>query len=616
MRVDTRVRRSSKVGLAAIVFTAIVLLSMIPLPLLEAQSSGVSQDVEVAKAEALRIMLAGAANLNISTELKISIEALLRVDVSKLDRGELREWIANASKLLARVEKEVREGRAYAVGVVLQRYLNGLVKAVEARARKLNISDEEVREIIANLSTARTAREAVKILERLRERIRIRNAERFAVLVVKRSVEGVENGSIEILRAQKMLEKVARILNTTLTRLKAVNASEKAIEAVTQAIERVEVARDILEDISLENISIELPRHMPALDELIRKRIKTALNRTLPKIIEKLLNEISELREEVIGVLEESRSVNATHLVERLEALLQQLDGIASKLANISVADLHTVIEWISRIKREVRSIKRELRGSIDELPRHFRDPDKFFSRILREVEELIEHVKKIIERLSKINTSEVVCIAVYPPPPACRVLEILPEILEWARRAVAEAQENVNRAVELYNEGRKSEAIAILLKTKTQLVFVKFRLEYVENLLRGLPPAPPKPEPPIPRPTPPVEVNRTAVELYIAGVHTRGRTLHLILVISNRGADAVEVDRIVVRVDSLVVLEKSTYIVVGPHSTVKTVVGIDIDVAKVIKSPPHHEITVELYRGGTLLASASTPVIKIITGF
>ncbi|MEM0005928.1 MAG: hypothetical protein QW406_03580, partial [Ignisphaera sp.] len=162
---------------------AIVLLSFLALSMLPVSgtvlagrndSNASAYQVELVRAEVLRMMLTVVTNLNISEGLRISIDELLSVNISDLELDELREWVSNASRLLAGVEREVREGRAYAVGIALQRYLHGLARAVEAKARRFNLTKEEIEGIVVSISRTGTAREeAVRILERVRERIQI-----------------------------------------------------------------------------------------------------------------------------------------------------------------------------------------------------------------------------------------------------------------------------------------------------------------------------------------------------------------------------------------------------------------------------------------------------------
>lgn len=609
MGICTDLERCVGVKLIATLLSILLALSMLPVSgaVLVAQNGGeAAHQVELAKAGILRIMLTAAANLNVSTELRISIDSLLRVNISALERSELKEWVSSASRLLTSIEVEIREGRAYATGTVLRRYLNGLARAVEARAKRLNLTDDEIGKITANISSARTAREAVKILERLREGVEVRNAERFAVLVVKRSAESVEEGSVELIaRAHSMLEKVAGVLNTTLDRLRAANASESALEAVGRAMEKVRTAREILG-----NVTIKVAGAPPPIrGEQIRERVREAVNKTLSNLVERLLEEIGELREKVGELREECRNANATQLVERLEAILQQLDDAASRIVNISTVDLYTVMGEISRIKLEVRQIEKMLETSIEEIPRHLMDLDNLFNKTVRELRSLIEDVNRAVEELSKIDTSRIVCIAIYPPPPACEIARRLPEILEHARRVVLEEQNNMGRAMELYSEGRKGEAVSLLLRTKARLYSVKFQLDYVKKLLQefiGRTPVPPT-STPIP-PMPPVEINQTKVRLYVTELRIRGRTLQLQMTAENRGAVDIKVNRIILRAGEISI-ERSVSVIVKAGSMARIVVNIDVDINTAVELLRYHRIVVELYAGELLVASTSTNI-------
>ncbi|MEM0152852.1 MAG: hypothetical protein QXP12_01835 [Ignisphaera sp.] len=591
---------------------AIVLLSFLALSMLPVSgtvlagrndSNASAYQVELVRAEVLRMMLTVVTNLNISEGLRISIDELLSVNISDLELDELREWVSNASRLLAGVEREVREGRAYAVGIALQRYLNGLAGAVEAKARRFNLTKEEIEGIVVSISRTGTAREeAVRILERVRERIQIYNVKRFAESIVRMGVESVEEDSIEsIIRAQQMLEKATGILNATINRLETANISDNALEAISRAMENVRTAREILGNISSEIAGAATP--------IERERVREAVNKTLSNMVERVLNEVSDVREEIEVLIEECRNANATQLVGRLEALLRQLDDIASKVANISTVDLHTVVSEISRVKLEVKRIERELEISIEELPRHFIELDELFDKTVRELRSLVDDVNRAIERLSTIDTSRIVCIAIYPPPPACEIARKLPAILEEARRTTINVQQSIEKAIELYNMDRRSEALNLLLRIRTELHSLKFQLESIEKLLHEFitkTQIPLTATPVIPQP--PVTPNKTAVQLSIARIYIRGRTLHMIMAIRNGGARDIEADRVVIRAGDLEI-EKSVDIVVRAGSTVQVTISIEIDVSTAVKLLQYHQILIEIYREGNLIASAATNI-------
>ncbi|MEM4767365.1 MAG: hypothetical protein QXN51_04680, partial [Ignisphaera sp.] len=126
-------------NMVATLIIAMVLLSLSPvmassmaLQYVAAQSVNASNtSIEYAKAQVLLAMLTNALTLNISDALRNEIQSLLTVNISSLSSVELKEWIRNASDLLSQIASEVREGRAYKVGIVLERYLNGLKIALE-----------------------------------------------------------------------------------------------------------------------------------------------------------------------------------------------------------------------------------------------------------------------------------------------------------------------------------------------------------------------------------------------------------------------------------------------------------------------------------------------------
>ncbi|MEM4613699.1 MAG: hypothetical protein QXJ56_07060, partial [Ignisphaera sp.] len=211
-------------NMVATLIIAMVLLSLSPvmassmaLQYVAAQSVNASNtSIEYAKAQVLLAMLTNALTLNISDALRNEIQSLLTVNISSLSSVELKEWIRNASNLLSQIASEVREGRAYKVGIVLERYLNGLKIALENRfrvhVRHYNVSIN-IDEIIANATRARDVNHLFKMYRNAAREIEAKKAERFAEVVRKRisnDITAVIGGEV------RGLEKVAIDLEKSL----------------------------------------------------------------------------------------------------------------------------------------------------------------------------------------------------------------------------------------------------------------------------------------------------------------------------------------------------------------------------------------------------------------
>ncbi|MCC6017389.1 MAG: hypothetical protein LM582_10175, partial [Desulfurococcaceae archaeon] len=187
------------------------------LPVVSENSNSRSQEYAVllVKAKILYEMLNRSLALNISTDLKNEIQSMLSVNISALAIDELREWFINASRLLAKVNEEVRVGgRAYAVGIVLERYLNGLRKALEERFRRLNIS------IPVNITKARDISELNKMLKNYEKVVEVLKVQRFANISITYALKNAVKGVDEAEEAYKHLAVAEGILDRVIEKFK------------------------------------------------------------------------------------------------------------------------------------------------------------------------------------------------------------------------------------------------------------------------------------------------------------------------------------------------------------------------------------------------------------
>ena len=209
-------------------------------------SNSTAYQVLLAKANALYHMLSRCLALNISEDLRNKIEQLLSVNTSALSVEELRVWVNNASRLLARVSEEVRVGgRAYAIGIVLERYLNGIKKALEAKIKafekKFGVNATGA---LVNITSAKDFKELGKVLKRFEKDTWVpAKLQRFANITLNvtalRSVAGIKIAS-------KHLDVAEKVLNRTIVMLRGINASEEAVTALLLAVEKIRETREIV----------------------------------------------------------------------------------------------------------------------------------------------------------------------------------------------------------------------------------------------------------------------------------------------------------------------------------------------------------------------------------
>ncbi|NHW44798.1 MAG: hypothetical protein HA491_03580, partial [Candidatus Verstraetearchaeota archaeon] len=123
--------RYASITTAIVVATLLLLLVAPPTAAQAVETEGLGNTTVLrAKAVALQYMLNNSLrlNLSLSEQLKEQVASLVNVNVSKLSPDELREFVQNATRVLA----EVREGARKAVGKILESYAHGLAVAIEA----------------------------------------------------------------------------------------------------------------------------------------------------------------------------------------------------------------------------------------------------------------------------------------------------------------------------------------------------------------------------------------------------------------------------------------------------------------------------------------------------
>ncbi|MEM4799154.1 MAG: hypothetical protein QW713_03955, partial [Sulfolobales archaeon] len=204
----------------------------------------------LAKAEVLRVLLSSVLSMNISSDLREEITKLLSINISTLTPEDLAIWVSNASKTLSSVERYIREGRAYAVGLVLQRYQKGLANVLENRLREMNLSEEIVRSYVENISSAKNLSDLMRTLVNISIDIEIVNIRNFTNRVIMIGVSELKKGSIErVVDLDNKSSKVLDVLNRVLKRLESLNVSGKAIESIQENIMRIETMRNITSDV-------------------------------------------------------------------------------------------------------------------------------------------------------------------------------------------------------------------------------------------------------------------------------------------------------------------------------------------------------------------------------
>ncbi|MDK6028216.1 hypothetical protein QPL79_02400 [Ignisphaera sp. 4213-co] len=538
-------------------------------------ASNVTYQVFLAKALVLREMLSRVQALNISSELKSEISALLAINISKLPLDELKEWIYNASKVLSDVHKEiVVGGRAYAVEIVLERYINGLKIAIENRVKhiekKYNITIP-VESIVANITKAKNIREVNKALKELEKEMERERVKKFANIVLnataKELAKGVPKGIEE---AYKHLNIVINILNQTVKKLEKANVSKDIIASLNIAIEKVIEARNIVVNIS-KRITIEKPVNISA---VVSKVVK---NKT-----EEALEELEELEEE----LENLRNVSiSTNITTKINELLQRIEELKKKIANASIEDLSRWMPDLAEIKAWIKAIRDEYKELPKSLPAA--NVDKAYNVTIGKAEKLLEKVKQMLSYIRNMTKDLKYCIMIYPPPPVCKVLE--PAFINWVNNSIKTAEDLITTAKQQYEAGNKITALILANKAYSILKIVEGQLKPIYELLLKSKSAQQIS----------TQTQKPLLEVKEARIERKGLTSVLILKVKNNGNVDVKITSITIMLKPKPVsIQKEVTISAGAEQTISIQLSIPI-IEKTV------DIVITTSSGETIASSA-----------
>jgi tetratricopeptide (TPR) repeat protein len=555
------------------------------LPVVSENSNSRSQEYAVllVKAKILYEMLNRSLALNISTDLRNEIQSMLSVNISALTIDGLREWFINASRLLARVNEEVRVGgRAYAVGIVLERYLNGLRKALEERFRRLNIS------IPVNITKARDISELNKMLKNYEKVVEVLKVQRFANISITYALKNAVKGVDEAEEAYKHLAVAEGILDRVIEKFKKLNVSEDTLEALQIALGRVREVREVVVN------ATKIARNYA-------KNIEESLKSVIGNRTAEVLMEIEVLKQELLNLKDVVANVNLSQFIDDI---LSRVEVLRNRVLNASIEDIPRWLPDLGEIKSWVKIIISNVnRTATTFIPRWIpvKGIDKAFNDTLTRVEKLLNEVKQM---LNKIKESKIVfCIAVYPPPPICKA--IWEARIDIAEKTVAEAETSIAKAKELYTQGKKVEALLLLNRVYAELQIVKAWLEPLYNTIEKelRTETPPTTTPTTPQTTPPTQLAKLIVkEAMLRKERCIGVLCRYKLTLTIRNEGNTEITIYSVALEVVVGIQRAIGITLKPGEERTIIIELEI--------PTHISIT--LPTKATLVTSSGNISIEI----
>lgn len=444
-------------------------------------------EIVIVKARVLKDMLNKSMYLNISDELKNKIEELLNIDLSTLGIEELREWIHDATKVLASVSSELKMGKAFRVGIVLQRYLNGLREAlmnrIRALANKYNLSVEELKEKIEEVLTNTTNASDInklsrQLLERLRniETIMVKEFAEKAKEYNYRYTERVRGGEAKGLDvAIKHIREAIKILNRTLEKLKNVNASPQAIETIENIIERLKIVEEVLEGV-VEEIGETVKPEV--------QKVGEAFNATLKMLICRANHSINELLEEVKSLRE--RAANFSDILSKIDELEVQLLGLMEKLRNVEyVSEVKEILDTVSEVRLKVMQLCRQVNVLTNEYSKKINEKIKEITyNLIKEAEKKLGEVKDLYSKVKK-EVESIVCIQIFPPPPKCVIVENIKKMLPFIEKQINEAEQDLSDAKKSFDQQDYAKAMANAQRALAKIIAAENQLSSLERMLK-----------------------------------------------------------------------------------------------------------------------------------
>jgi len=492
------------------------------------------------KAQVLYNILNMSLSLNLSKETVSEIKGLLAVNISRLSCSELENWVKNASKTLSSIENMVREGRAYAIGLAEQRYLNGLKNALENRLREIskeyNISVEE---LIANIASAKDINEIMRELKKTEVVVESVRAKKFVDVIIKVGVEDAYKSAKDLEKSLKDLEITSRLINETLERLSKYNISPNIVVLLKEAQAKISEAKMFLENIS-KVVKIEG-----------ENKLKEVFNKTSQKYYEEVLEELEEIRQELLELKQQITSLNETNITTLIDELLNKINAMYNQIRNASVDDISRWIPDLLEIKAKIKYLKEILEEALEKSVIIKRMPPASYQLLLNKTKEPLSEVVNMTKYIN--STYNQLCLNVTANDSVmyhqCMMLrEVVPGLLNLANNSIESAKKLISESEELYKANKTFEALIKLSQARAILELTKAKLEPVYEILKKV--SEEKEKEKTGTTTPKIKVSVEG-ELRILK-----NTTKLVLKIKNEGSTTATINKVIIVITPAVAIE------------------------------------------------------------
>ncbi len=420
---------------------------------------------------------------SIPNDVIAKLRELVVVNVTTLSSEELTEYIREARTLL-------RELRTYVVSeksipmrkLVLERVKGIVEERVRKIANRLNLTNDELEEVLAQIRSATTLPELFRAVKSIDKKLSPSLAILFAKearMLYKNAVRGIVEAKIkdDLHIAIRASSKVLVVLNRTLERLRGLNVSEHAIEAIERAIHHIMVARSILI-----NVSKELGPIVKLPPEKIEERFRRIHSRVVGHLVAKIIAEIEvTLRELKLyhNILAEmlSKGMNTTietpapidKLVNEIEVIINKLVEVRNKLMTGDTKAVLEAIDLIAKAKRllgKARVIvlkvsKIDTTGIVEEL---YRDVVERIGELRKRIDYIESMLQQIGDARHRIRVAK---------------------IIDRAKTLLSAVETLVSDAEEAIKQENYSQAMRLLQRANAMLVSIERLLIKAESIVQ-----------------------------------------------------------------------------------------------------------------------------------
>lgn len=482
-----------KVKALSIIILVMLLLSMVtPINLVVSAEEESNEEVRILllRAKLLQnILMKILETTNISVELRVEMESLVKTNISALKPEELEVFIEKAEKILELVKEDVIAGK-YIVPKeeIVKKFKEVIRNRTEKIIKTLNISEENTLKLIKKLEEVKDIKELREVIKELRKIMETKIAEKmcediwkFMEKTMAKFRESAAEEALEL--AYEVSSKSIKVLEHVVERLKKLNASPVAIAAIELAIERIKSAREVLLEVK------ELARSLLAKGNETREAIRNIVSEWIVRKVGKLNETIKEYVDELRRLREIAIRHNRTDMIKEIDALLLKIENITKAVTSGNIT-IDEAFKLLVEINVEVKGIEEFL----EKIEKHkeiigelIKDLSEELFEIRKEYQEILmkfEHIEKTLEKVKNITMIKLIPETMRTMNKTKYILMNIDAMLNSIEEALAKG--SISKAYELLHN------VTLMLKHVEKAIneieaYVEHIIEHVMEVVKEL---------------------------------------------------------------------------------------------------------------------------------